>query len=310
VPFRQAIDTIGLVNSGDDAFAIDAILRHHGLVASWRQLQPTGIANRIYATDDVVIRVALDDAEALSDARTEWVAAPVAHAAGVLTPRLIAADHSRRLIATPYSIWERVHGEALGQFARRAPVPQSTWQTIGRELARLHTEVRDCPDPHGWLEAHGPDDPREALTVLARVGRLETQTVRSLEAWMSRLERQLAGTAPVRFVHGDLHEMNLMCRSDGALAALIDWGDAGWGDPTLDFAALPVDSMTIALEAYEEIAPDILGDGVEARILWARLTGALERMTMDPRRDGKLKELMRFVAGPPPRWDAFAASIV
>jgi hypothetical protein len=90
----------------------------------------------------------------------------------------------------------------------------------------------------------------------------------------------------------------------------IDWGDAGWGDPALDFAALPIDGMTIALEAYEEIAPDILGDGVEARILWARLADALERMTMDARRDGKLKELMRLVAGPPPRWSAFTASIV
>lgn len=310
MPFRQAIDNIGLVNRGDDAFAIDAILRHHGLFASWRQLPSTGIANRIYATDTVVIRVALDDAEALADANTERVAAPVVHAAGVLTPRLLAADDSQRLIATPYSIWERVHGEALGQYARRTPVPQSTWQAIGRELARLHTEVRACPDPHGWLDAPAVGDPREALTVLARIGRLETQTLRSLDAWMGRLERLRTGTAPVRFVHDDLHEMNLMCRSDGSLAALIDWGDAGWGDPALDFLALPIDSMTIALGAYEEIAPDVLGDDVEARILWARLAGALERLIMDPRRDEDLKELMRFVAGPPSRWDAFAASIV
>jgi aminoglycoside phosphotransferase (APT) family kinase protein len=298
------------VSNGDDASAIDAILRHHGLHAAWRQLVSTGIANRIYATDAVVIRVALDDAEALADAHTEWVAAPVAHAAGVLTPRLIASEDSRRLVATPYSIWERVDGEALGQFARRAAVPRSTWQAIGRELARLHTEVRACPDPHGWLDTPALGDPRQALTILASAGRLDAQTARALEAWIERLQRLVAGTPPVRFVHDDLHEMNLMCRGDGALAALIDWGDAGWGDPALDFAALPVDGMTIALEALEEIAPDILGDGVEARGLWARLTGALERMTMDPRRDGKLKELVRFAAGAPPRWRAFTASIV
>jgi aminoglycoside phosphotransferase (APT) family kinase protein len=30
--------------------------------------------------------------------------------------------------------------------------------------------------------------------------------------------------------------MNLMCARDGILLALIDWGDAGWGDPALELA--------------------------------------------------------------------------
>ena len=27
------------------------------------------------------------------------------------------------------------------------------------------------------------------------------------------------------------------------LLAFLDWGDAGWGDPTLDFAAIPCDAI-------------------------------------------------------------------
>ena len=73
---------------------VDAILAHHGLQGPWQQLPATGIANRIYATDDLVLRIAVEGQEALDDARTESVAAPVAGAAGVCVPRLVAFDDS------------------------------------------------------------------------------------------------------------------------------------------------------------------------------------------------------------------------
>jgi len=96
---------------------VDAILSRHGLRGPWQELPATGIANRIYATDDLVLRVAVEGSEALNDARTESVAAPVARAAGVLVPRLIAFDESGSIVDRPYSLWERAHGETLGLFA-------------------------------------------------------------------------------------------------------------------------------------------------------------------------------------------------
>jgi aminoglycoside phosphotransferase (APT) family kinase protein len=290
-----------------DDDCIDAILREHGIAAPWQPMFSTGIANRVYATDEIVLRVSLDEPDALADAHTEWVAAPVAHAAGVLTPRLIAVDDSRRLTATPYSIWERVHGESMGQFVHHAVVPISTWHAVGTELARLHSEVRACPDPHGWLDTPSLGDPRAAIERLARDNRIAAPTVLAVEDWLLRLEPLLGGAPPPRFVHDDLHDMNLMCRADGSLAALIDWGDAGWGDPALDFGAIPIHAMPAALEAYERVAPETLGEAVEARILWARLEGALGRMISDPRRTGKWQELVRFMREPPPRWRSFAA---
>ena len=61
----------------------------------WGPLAATGIANRIYATEEVVLRIAVEGDESVADARTESVAAPAARAAGVATPRLLAFDDSR-----------------------------------------------------------------------------------------------------------------------------------------------------------------------------------------------------------------------
>jgi aminoglycoside phosphotransferase (APT) family kinase protein len=53
---------------------------------------------------------------------------------------------------------------------------------------------------------------------------------------------------PRHFLHADLHEMNIMSTPAGTLLALIAWGDAGWGDPALDFPAVPLRMMSAAFE--------------------------------------------------------------
>jgi hypothetical protein len=67
---------------------VDAMLAAHGYSGRWAPLNSTGLANRIYATDLVVLRVATDHPEAMPDALTESVAAPAAFEAGIRTPRL------------------------------------------------------------------------------------------------------------------------------------------------------------------------------------------------------------------------------
>jgi hypothetical protein len=76
---------------------IDAILRHHGIPGPWQEFTVKGMANRIYATHGIVLRIATDHPEAVDDARTESVAAPVARAAGLPVPRLLAFDLRRFL---------------------------------------------------------------------------------------------------------------------------------------------------------------------------------------------------------------------
>jgi hypothetical protein len=96
-----------------------------------------GLANWVFATDAIVLRVASDHPDAVPDARTESVAAPVAHQAGVRTPRLIAFDHSRALVDRPYSVWERMHGMTLGRvvWTKLLDGVGDLWQTPTRPVA-------------------------------------------------------------------------------------------------------------------------------------------------------------------------------
>jgi hypothetical protein len=117
---------------------VDEILEAYGLSGPWQPLEPTGVANRIYATQNVVLRVATDHPDAIVDARTESIAAPVARQAAILTPQLIAFDDSRILVDLPFSLWERVHGETLGRLAPSGRICRGVWREAGQQIARLH----------------------------------------------------------------------------------------------------------------------------------------------------------------------------
>ena len=272
---------------------VDDILAHHGIGGPWETLPATGIANRIYATSDVVLRIATDHPEAVKDARTESVAAPIARAAGVPVPQLLAFDDSRRLLDRPYSIWERIHGETLGLLPPERRLRPETWSEVGRQLALLHGRVRECPDPNGWLDHPDRDlDLAERVAELASAARIDTATAKEIERWIEALTPAVATTMERCFLHGDVHDMNVMCAPDGALLAVIDWGDAGWGDPTLEFAQIPLGAVPSVMTGYESEAPGLLGNLSKARIIWDKLGYALDPLPADRR---LLDELRRFI---------------
>ena len=105
----------------------------------------------------------------------------------------------------------------------------------------------------------------------------------------------IATTIETRFIHGDIHPMNIMCSADGQLLAFLDWGDAGWGDPTLDFAAIPCDAIGSALEGYKAEAPGSLGKFPQARIAWNKLLDAMDDLWDTPGRPLDLDTLQRFM---------------
>lgn len=263
---------------------VDAMLAQYGFSGPWSALPATGVANRIYATDRVVVRVATEHPEAVVDALTESVAAPVAYDVGIRTPRLVAFDNSGALMDGPWSIWERVHGETLGLFPLDVRERARTWNEVGREVARLHTFVRECPDPHHYLDTPGYSLDLEAtLRRLVDSGAVASGLARDIEALIGELAPHvLEANAPRTFVHNDLHQMNIICRRDGGLLSLLDWGDAGWGDPTADFASVPLEMLASALEGYNDAGPNDLGRWPEARFVWARLDEALADAIENP----------------------------
>lgn len=283
---------------------VDDILRAHGITGPWAALPATGIANRIYATSTVVLRVATDHPDGVLDARTESVAAPVARAAGIKTPELVVFDDSRSLIDRPYSIWERVHGETLGLFAPNARTALQTWAQIGREIANLHLRVLDCPDPNGWLDQPDRHDARERLAALGDFPGVSESTRHRIGRWIDRLAPAAQVPVAPRFLHGDLHDMNVMCSRGGELLALIDWGDAGWGDPAIDFVDVPMAALPTAVKAYETVAPGVLGESATTRIVWYRLARSLHLAMRRSEPADRLAELLAFHDEAPPRWKA------
>jgi Ser/Thr protein kinase RdoA (MazF antagonist) len=134
---------------------VDAMFASYGVEGPWETLPATGLANHVFATREVVLRVATDHRDGVCDARTESVAAPVARAAGIRTPRLLAFDDTRALVDRPFSLWERVRGETLGLANLSESATARAWHSVGRELGRLHLSVRACPDPNGWNARRG-----------------------------------------------------------------------------------------------------------------------------------------------------------
>ena len=274
---------------------VDAILAHHGLQGPWQQLPATGIANRIYATDDLVLRIAVEGQEALDDVRTESVAAPVARAAGVCVPRLVAFDDSGTVVDRPYSLWERVHGETLGLFAPEPCSCPATWRAVGRQLALLHNRVQDCPDPHGWLDRPARElHLEERVASLAAAATIDPALAGEFDRAAKALRPALQGPLTVRFLHNDIHAMNVMCARDGTLLALLDWGDAGWGDPALELAQVPLDAAPFVLQGYESAAH--LDDAAEARMLWDKLCKAVGQLEKGDVQGGSLDNLLAYTS--------------
>jgi aminoglycoside phosphotransferase (APT) family kinase protein len=265
-------------SSIDGIDPVDALLAAHGFSGAWTTLTATGLANRIYATADVVLRVATDHPEAVSDAHTESVAAPAAHEAGIRTPRLLAFDDSRTLVDRPFSIWERIHGVPVGGAGLDGHQRTTVWYAIGEEIAELHRRVRVCHDPRGYLDAPGYElDLQPTVARLVEAGAASPELAREIARFLDELAPYMSVANHERcFVHNDLHEMNVMCTPAGALLALIDWGDAGWGDPVLDFVGTPLPMMSAAFDGYGRANRQRLGSCPEARIVWAKLHEAMD----------------------------------
>jgi aminoglycoside phosphotransferase (APT) family kinase protein len=240
-------------------------------------MRATGIANDIWALgDDLVMRVGRDSEEAWSDARTETIAVPAARRAGVRTPELVVFDLSRSILDAPVTVYRRVPGDTLGMVLDRRADWSAALRGIGRDLARLHLEVAAVDDPGGWLDQPDTEDTREWLEVCARAGFIGAER-RLVERWIDRLEPAAHARVQPRFLHNDVHPFNVMVDRAGDYLALLDWGDAGWGDPAIEFATLTVDRLGSLLDGYGEGAPALMEDEFVGRVLWNQIGHALRK---------------------------------
>lgn len=240
--------------------------------------------NWIYAIgDEAVLRIPVTaNPDAVEDAYTESVAVPVVVAAGVKTPRLLVFDDSAELTEGPYTIYGLVSGTDLGSLSLDDGDAPAIYESVGRELAQLHGDVTSVPDPDHRLDKPGRWTTAEFAEALLTKGFLDPNSVAIVSDLWRRLSPALEGADTFRrFLHQDLKTTNLMS-SSGRFAALIDWGDAGWGDPALEFRYLPMKAAAWALAGYRNVMPIDGDDTAEARILWDQLWCAVWQVDFRP----------------------------
>ncbi len=138
-------------------------------------------------------------------------------------------------------------------------------------------------DPHGYLDPHQRlHDPEPLLDDLERDGYLGNEA----GPWVRDVLGRLHAAVPPpdtyrRFLHGDVTATNILVRDD-TFHSIIDWDDAGWGDPVMDLASLPLRVVDAALAGYRSVMPFDGDDTAEQRILWDKVVGALSRLRLAP----------------------------
>jgi len=120
-----------------------------------------------------------------------------------------------------------------GTTAEAEPLDVSQAPVLAGFLHALHRPAPADAPANSWRGvplARRSDISGRLDSVLPRAS-TESDTIRRL--WRRAVETAPASSAV--WIHGDLHSRNLVVR-DGALAAVIDWGDMAAGDPAVDLA--------------------------------------------------------------------------
>lgn len=239
-------------------------------------LRSSGVVHSLWALGSRwVLRVPKDEAMCLDDHLCEAVAIPLVTGVGIRTPELHAFDDSLSILDVPFSVVARVDGTDLSG----EPFEHPSYEQVGHELAALHAADLAASD-HPWLRDPTGPEVEHLVGRVVRSGLLHQGGVAWIEALCERVDRVIAqGVAPRVFVHGDVKPDNVMVESSGAVQ-LIDWGDAGVGDPAYDFESLPMRSVELALRGYRSVRSD--DPTLEARIVRRVLARSLMNLCRTP----------------------------
>ncbi|GAB3924010.1 phosphotransferase [Kribbella albertanoniae] len=182
---------------------------------------------------------------------TEARAIEQAHAVGVPAPEILATSHGQ----PPYLIMAEVAGTPSDD-------PGVLIQAV-HALRRLH-EIRDADAD--WAGTLTP-----LITDLGKLaGVLPDDLADRLRVTMPPFIAEVADV-PASLLHGDLHARHLYA-VDGKLTAILDWGDACYGDPLYDLARLTITAAPeTVLTAYGlDPREHVLQRALSAyRILWS-----------------------------------------
>lgn len=318
--------------------AVTAIAQKYGVKREQVVNVSGGVANHVFMLgDELVLRIARS-AEFVADLRKEVGVIPVARKAGVRTPGIVEFNESLDLIDSPYLLLERLPGadlatrdlaatrdtaatrdvaagreiaaarETAAALGANWEAADGVWVELGWELSALHRVTPDSVGPLAGVAFDRPGDPRPGVEDLVRQGYLDAGTARWLIGWFDRLEARFPASESVVLVHGDIAPQNLMVdRQTGELTGLIDWGDAAWAEPGMEFAKLRLRDVGATLRGgrYGDVEPT----AIAARALWYHLSWGVSGLAKGPRPGerhwtappaSRLLGLLEFFANDPP----------
>jgi len=213
----------------DDELAIDESLVRCLLAEQfpeWADLpltrvEPDGTVNVIYRLGaDLSVRLPRRDGpETEADIEFEWLP--------FLAPRLpveIPIPVARGRPGPGYPWYWSIHTWLDGD-APTAPLDAGDTAALVAALQRI--DVAGGPEPAG-----GRGRPLETRDRVVREALERVDAPGALELW-ERAVRAPEWTGPPVWIHADLDRRNVLVRN-GRLAAVLDWGGLGLGDPAVD----------------------------------------------------------------------------
>ncbi len=202
--------------------------------------------------DDFVLRIVREesDKECDDEPQREAAVTELALKAGIRTPRLIASNTDCDLAPRPYTIYQKARGVPLGFIERDPAEFDDAYREVGRELYKLH-QIAVPNELIPLLRKAERPDPNANVEKALAARKLSVDDASEMSAFIRELEGSLVEDANPVLIHHDVHPWNLIVDGD-ALSAIVDWGDASFGDPARDFAGMPMVAVPAMLQGYAE----------------------------------------------------------
>lgn len=229
-----------------------SLLKKHRLpLAESQKAVAEGVVNEVWFAGDLVVRLNKDlDME--SDVWTETVAVPALIQHGVKTPELLVFDSDRDVVHRLVTIYPRVPGTSLKHIQSMAE-PDIFYRDLGQAVRTYHDLVVAVDDPDNRLD---PAWNVKTESLYERFLSLFPEAKPWLPSeFIFEVEQTLV------FCHQDLHPDNIMA-NEGRFKAIIDWGDAGWADRSVDFRYVPPRYLKDFLHGYGSISRQTLAQVV------------------------------------------------
>jgi len=245
---------------------VDRIASAHEIGGGRELMAASGMVNEAWLLDGrYVLRITVNEDGVDEAAREAWVV-PLVRSAGILSPELIVEDSTRSVVEFPYTIYARAEGELLGHLESDPSSFSRAYCELGREIASLHAIEITEELRRGLRESFTYADYSKVAETLD-AGKINHSEAREIEKWIETLTNLISDRSRRAFLHQDIHPWNILVHpTTKALTAIIDWGDAAWGDPAGEFSSMPLVAMPTMFSGYVEAGGHI-DEGMRARAL-------------------------------------------